>query len=1017
MQNKAFISFIAIVLALACLYHLSFTVVTKMVESDAAAYANGDPALERAYLDSVANESVWGIYTYQKAKQRELNLGLDLKGGMNLTIEVSVADLLKVMANNSADPTFTKALDQAKEESAKNGSDIIDNFVKAVKQIDPNASLSSAKMFGHKDQSMISVGMSDEEVITILRREANAAIDRTFEVLNSRIDQFGVTQPNIQKLEATGRILIELPGIKDPERAVELVQKTAKLEFWETYDMRRLIGPITKMDEYLAKLKKVESSSAKVDSAATATSSDSTAVTTNETVNPMANPLAETGADSAAKDSAALASQSFEDFKKDHPLLGVLEIATMQDPETEQRTYVEGPVLGYVMTKDTAEFNSYMRIPQVNAMLPKDVKLMWSNKPLQDVPALMLYSIYVPRRDGKPAMEGDVITDASEQKNPDGAGFMVEMKMNSEGAEKWAKLTEANKGKSIAISLDGAIYSAPTVQDKITGGISTITGNFNFEEAKTLAAVLKAGKLPVPATIVEKAVVGPSMGQKAINAGLISMAVALIVVLLYMAFYYGKAGVTADIALLANVFFLVGTLASLGTTLTLPGIAGIVLTFGMSVDANVLIFERIREELRDGKGLRLAVSDGYSRAYSSIIDANVTTLLTAIILMVFGAGPVKGFAVVLFAGILTSLFAAIFITRLIFEAQLSRKANISFGTKMTENAFTKINFDFIGKRKIFYIVSSVIILGGIISFVTKGFNLGVDLQGGRTYTVAFDNSDFSTQSIADALTPEFGGEAPVVKLFGSNDQVKIITKYKFDDSTPETETDVVNKIYNSTKGFYKTVPSLEDFANEDSGIGLASSEKVGPSIAGDTKTKSVYAVAFSILLMFIYIMIRFKGWQFGLASIVALGHDVLIVLAFFSIFDGILPFSLEIDQAIIAAVLTVIGYSINDTVVVFDRIREYFADHKRGSIANLVNSALNSTLSRTLNTSFTTLVVLLIIFIFGGPGIKGMSFALLVGIGVGTYSSLFVASPLIVDLKKTITSKDTEKKSAEEAGV
>lgn len=994
MQNKGFISFIAIVLALACIYHLSFTFVARKVEKDAAAYADGDPRLERAYLDSVANEKVWGLFTYQSAKQREINLGLDLKGGMNLTIEVSVADLLKVMANNTEDPVFNNALRKAKEESSKNGSDLIDNFVKAAKELDPDVSLASARMFGHKDQNMINVGMTNEEVVAILRREADQAIERTFEVLNSRIDQFGVTQPNIQKLEASGRILIELPGIKDPERAVELVQKTAKLEFWETYDMRRLIGPINKMDELVAKLKKAETRLSNADTSASGGAVSDTAAAPSFS-------LAENGTgDSAKTEEGESSIQSLEEYKKQHPLLGLIDIAYALDPQTEQRTYVEGPILGYVLTRDTAEFNSYLRIPQVRALLPKDVKLMWSNKTIENVPALALYCIYSPRRDGKAPLEGDVITDATYQKNDQGAGFMVRMTMNGEGAEKWAKITEANKGKSVAIVLDGMVYSAPVVQDKITGGISTITGNFTFEEAKTLAAVLKAGKLPVPATIVEKAVVGPSLGAASIRAGLISMAIALLVVLIYMAVYYGGAGLTANLALLANVFFLIGTLASLGTTLTLPGIAGIVLTFGMSVDANVLIFERIREELRDGKGLRLAVSDGYKRAYSSIIDSNVTTLLTAIILMVFGAGPVKGFAVVLFAGILTSLFAAIFITRLIFEGRLSNKKSISFSARFTENAFTKVNFDFVGKRKIFYIVSAVVILGGAVSFFTKGFNLGVDLKGGRTYTVAFDNSSYSTQDIALALTPAFGGEAPVVKLFGSNDKVKIITKYKFDDSAPETESQILSDMYEALKGFYASAPSFEDFANENSGVGIAGSEKVGPSIAGDTMTKSIYAIIFSIILMFLYIMFRFKGWQFGFASIVALVHDVFFVLACFSIFDGVLPFSMEIDQAIIAAVLTVIGYSINDTVVVFDRIREYLTEHKRGSIQTLVNNALNSTLSRTFNTSFTTLVVLLIIFIFGGPGIRSMAFALLVGIGVGTYSSIFVASPVVVDLKK-----------------
>jgi SecD/SecF fusion protein len=1028
MQNKAFISFIAIVLALACLYHLSFTVITKKVESDAAAYANGDPDLEKAYLDSLSvvqspsNDAGWfskaafsikNQFSYASAKQRELNLGLDLKGGMNLTIEVSVADLLTVMTNDTQDPTFTKALATAKSETAKNGSDLINNFVKAAQAIDPNVQFSSARMFGHSDQSAIKVGMSNDEVVKVLRKEADLAIERTFEVLNSRIDQFGVTQPNIQKLEATGRILIELPGIRDPERAVELVQKTAKLEFWETVNMRDVVQSYVRIDEYLAKIKKAVKDTGAVAATASAVATEPDSNVTEES--PAFAAAAE--GDSSEEDSAegAFGKKNTSVKKEDSPLFSILNLNVGMDPATQQMVYGQGPVLGYVLPTDTAEFNAYMRIPQVAAMAPKNVRLMWGYKtqPMYEgvQPLLPLYCIYSPQKGGKAVLEGDVVTNAEYEKNPDGGGFMVRMFMNGEGSDKWAKITEANSpkgsvgGKSIAIALDGMVYSAPTVQDKITGGISTITGNFSFEESKSLAAVLKSGKLPVPATIVEKAVVGPTMGSQAINSGLISMGIAFLLVLVFMGFYYSGAGMTANLALLCNVFFQMGTLASLGTTLTLPGIAGIVLSFAMSVDSNVLIFERIREELREGKGLRIAVSEGFKHAYSSIIDGNMTALITAIILMIFGAGPTKGFAVTLFVGILSSMFSAIFITRLVFEAQLARKKNISFSYKWSEDPFSKIHINFVGKRKIFYVLSTVAILLGVVSYSIKGFNLGVDLQGGRTYTVALDNSDFETTAIADALTPQFEDEPPIVKMFGTDNRIKIVTKYKYNESSPEAETMVETQIYDALKPFYKDAPTIEQFRDQLSGDGIVGSEKVGPTIAGSTKTKSIYAIVISLFLIFMYILFRFKGWQFGFGFFVAVTHDVLIVLTAYTIFDGILPFSMEIDQAIIAAILTVIGYSLNDTVVVFDRVREYMHEKRHTNLPELFNDALNSTLSRTVITSGITMLVLLMTFLFGGTGLKSMSFSLLVGIAAGTYSSLFLASPMVMDMMQRFPSK------------
>jgi len=1026
MQNKGFVQFLVVLVALASLWSLSHTFVSRKVESDARSYANGDPAKERLYLDSIGDQKVFGDYTYftyNDSKRRELNLGLDLKGGMNVTLEVSVPKLLKALANGTEDANFNKALELAKEEAKTSDKNFVDIFYAKIKELDPKVALASPAYFGHKDQTSITNKTSNDEVVAILKKEAEESIERSFEVLNSRIDQFGVTQPNIQRLQGKDRILVELPGVTDPERVRSLLSATAKLEFWETYEMRTLLDEFEKADQEIVRFKK--SSAPAVDGAISPDSTgskDSSALADATVVNePQIAMPKDTGVkkdEPAPADSDAVMKKMREDYRKSNPLLSLVQLNIGINPETQQQEYIPGPVLGMILTKDTAEFNGYMRDARIRSLFPADLKLMFSPKPVLGGGGAYL-TIYTTKetRKGKPLMDGDVVTDASFEKNPNGSGFMVTMQMNRGGAEKWARITEEKAAKkpqeSVAIVLDGKVYSAPTINQKIPNGSSQITGNFTFEDAKTLATVLKAGKLPAPTDIIEEAVVGPSLGDQAINAGLMSMVIALIIVLLYMALYYGKAGLVADTALISNILFLVGTLASLSTTLTLPGIAGIVLTFGMSVDANVLIFERIREELRHGKGIRMAISEGYSKAYSSIIDGNVTTILTALILMIFGAGPVKGFAVTLFIGILTSLFSAIFISRLIFEWMLNRKMNITFSIKATENAFTRFNINFVGKRRIFYLVSAVIILAGTVSAVTRGFNLGVDLMGGRTFTVTMDNTDFKTEDIAKALATGFDNAEPQVKLFGGNDRIKIITKYKYDITDANGENEVKQTLYNGLKPFFKKDPGFEQFKDENSGIGISSAEKVGASIAGDTRQQSIYAVIASLVIMFFYIMIRFRSWRFGAGATVALLHDVLITLSMFTLLNGIVPFSLEIDQAIIAAVLTVIGYSINDTVVVFDRIREYLSEHRRGKFAELVNTALNSTISRTINTSFTTLLVLIVTFLFGGPAIKGMSFALLVGIGVGTYSSLCIASPLMLDLgAEKSRKKEQEEKAA-----
>lgn len=1000
MQSKAAIKFFAIVFALVCLYQLSFTWITARVEKQAKEYAQGDEELERRYLDSISSEGVYNIliknYTYRECKDREINLGLDLQGGMNVTLEVSVVDLIRAMANNSTDPTFNAAIEKALEMQKNSQEDFVTLFGKAFAMIDPNAKLASPAIFGTRELSnkINAFESTNEEVLAVIREEAESAIERSFNILRTRIDKFGVSQPNIQRLGNSGRILVELPGVKDKERVRKLLQGTAKLEFWETYENTEIYPLLEKANTVLKEIQ--EGDSLKVIS----TDKDSTNIALAQNDTTKADTTKEkslsdllAGADSAKTDSTTANNQDFEKFAKENPLFAVMRPSIYQ----EGGNYYpgRGPVVGYVAIKDTAKVNKMLAEKRVKALFPPRIKFLWTVKPYdQEGKFVQLIAIKVTNRDGSAPLEGDVIVDARQDFGQFGKTPEVNMTMNAEGAKKWKLLTKENIGKSIAIVLDDYVYSFPTVQGEISGGNSSITGNFTINEAKDLANILKAGKLPAPARIVEEAIAGPSLGKEAIRAGLISFILSLVLVLLYMAFWYSHAGWVANLALFANVFFIMGVLASLGAVLTLPGIAGIVLIIGMSVDANILIYERVREELSNGKGLRLAIEDGYKNAYSSIIDANVTSLLTGIILYVFGTGPIRGFATTLVIGILTSLFAAIFITRLVFMSLLDKNKNISFASKITENAFKGLSIDFVGKRKLYYSISGVIILAGIVSFFTKGFNLGVDFKGGRSYVVRFENN-VSTVDVRSALTNAFG-EAPEVKTFGGDNQVKITTKFMIDDNSEDADNKVEEAL---NSGLTQMGVKYE----------VMSSQKVGPTIADDIKTSAVWAILFSLFVIFLYIVIRFKRWQFGLGALIALFHDVMIILSVFSIFYNILPFSMEIDQAFIAAILTVIGYSINDTVVVFDRIREYLGMvTNRKEVKEVINDALNSTLSRTFNTSITIFVVLLAIFLFGGEVIRGFSFALLVGIVVGTYSSLCIATPIVVDFMKE---KKEEKKA------
>jgi len=943
MRNKGFTKFLAVVFALICVYQLAFTWMVKSVESDAKSYANGDYTLEQAYLDSVATDELYFGYTYKECKEQELNLGLDLKGGMNVTLEVSVGDILKILANKSVDATFNEAIHRANQKQSDSQKDYIEDFVSAFNEVNEdngtNILLSSPRIFGHRNMlDKFDVNASNKEVIVVIREELRGAIDRAFSVLRARIDKFGVVQPNIQQLDQEGRILIELPGVKDHERVKRLLQSTAQLEFWETTSVQELQG-------FLANV-------------ATVVKDEQDAQDIHEEI------LLDT--DSLLLDSVNTTANPF------------YELMSVQ--------YAFGARLGVVSVEDTAKVNAIMDRADIRALLVGDLrntKFLWSAKPLvvtgEEVG--LEYVAIKSNRDDKPQLSGDVIVDANSQIDPTGS-VNVSMRMNAEGAKKWKKLTENNIDRQVAIVLDNYVYSFPTVNDVIPNGSSSISGNFTIEEAEDLANILKAGKLPAPAKIIQSEIVGPSLGAEAISAGFTSFAIALLIVLLYMIFYYRTAGLAANFALVLNILFIFGVLASLGAVLSLPGIAGIVLTIGMAVDANVLIYERIREELRMGKGMSLAISDGYKNAYAAIIDANVTTLLTGIILYTFGTGPIKGFATTLIIGIITSLFAAIFLTRLVFESKMESKKPIKFASNITQGWFANSSIAFLAKRKRAYMVSALLIILGVVSLATRGLNQGVDFKGGRNFVVRFDQ-DVVTQDVRSSLAAPFE-TAPEVKTFGKANQVKITTKYLIDEKGSD---DVVDA--KLTEGLNTLGMNYE----------VMSSQLVGPTIADDIKQSAIWAVLFSLVVIFMYILIRFRKMSYSIGAVAAVFHDVLIVLAVFSILYGRLPFSLEIDQAFIAAILTVIGYSLNDTVVVFDRVREYFGS-KSGSREEIVDAALNSTLSRTINTSLTTFFVLLVIFLFGGEVIRGFMFALMIGVVVGTYSSLFIATPIMVDTLK-----------------
>jgi len=1043
MQNKGAIKTFAILLALVCLFQLSFTFFSKKVERNARSYASSEQvvnlatqyakgdvlregyyydsiskARERYYLDSMSTEVVYNIllkkYTYQDCKERELNLGLDLKGGMNVMLEVSVVDIMRALSANSQDPTFQEAIRMTLEKQKESQHDFITLFAESFEEIDPNARLAAIYAFEFKNKG-INTNSSNQEVIRVIRDETEGAIDRSYQIIRTRIDRFGVAQPNIQRLGSQGRILVELPGIKDPERVRKLLQGTANLEFWETYSFNELAGFFNDVNIRLRDIAASFEEESTIEEGGTGILEESeTDAVTDEEAGILEGLIQEDTELAAGQDTTEttsleelLASDTTEtdlaqdeltrqEWEKENPLYSVLSPAYYQ--QDGQMYASEGAAVGYAMIKDTAEINRMLR--QVKEILPRDLRLAWTAKAerWQENDILTLYALRITTRDATAPLSGDVIVNASQDYDQNGQ-VEVSMSMNSEGARIWKRMTGENIGRQIAIVLDDYVRSAPNVTNEIPNGQSSISGGgMTVEEAQDMANILKAGKLPARARIVQEEVVGPSLGKEAIQSGLNSFILAFCLVIVYMIFYYNRAGFVADIALISNMFFLFGVLASLGATLTLPGIAGIVLTLGMAVDANVIIYERIKEEVRQGKGVRLAISDGYKNAYSAIIDGNVTTLLTGIVLYIFGSGPVQGFATTLIIGIISSLFSAIFISRLIFSWMLDKNKKIAFGNKFTINAFTGLTIDFIGLRKKFYIVSAVLVVIGVASLLTRGLSEGVDFSGGRTYVVRFDQ-DIRTDEVRTALEVEFD-DAPEVKTFGPSKQVKITTKYMIDNDSEEVDSIIDAKLYTGLNGFYLEEIDYETFVtdSEDKLIGKLSSQKVGPTIADDIKRRSVWAILIALVVIFIYVASRFKRWQFGVGGVITLIHDSLIAVSMYSLFYGIVPFNLEVDQSFIAAILTIIGYSINDSVIIFDRIREYTNLYPKRNLKENINGAVNSTLGRTFMTSGTTLLVLLIIFIFGGEIIRGFSFALIVGVIVGTYSSVFISTPIAYDL-------------------
>ena len=1002
MQNKGLVRLLAVCLALVCAFYLSFSFVTSHYDKKAKEYAAGDAAKEYFYLDSIAAQKVWFGYTLKQCREKEINLGLDLKGGMNVTMEVSVPDILRALSGYNTTENFNAAMRAAQEKQKSSGADFVTLFIESYKEIDPEAQLASVfSTFELKDK--VSLNSTNDEVEKVIREEVDGAINNSFMVLRTRIDRFGVVQPNIQKLAQAGRILIELPGIKEPERVRKLLQGSANLEFWETYDFSELLPQFAQINNEYAKMQaateeaeEVEKEEVKAEVAEEKAADDIAALV-----------------DAAAVDSAAEASEeqaaAVENYKKNNPLFFILNPSINQAGQAYR-----GPVVGTVHYTDTARVNAMLNSPIAKQVLPRDLRLYWTVKAIDDAGSLYQLVALKAQRDGRASLEGDVITDARADFSQLSAYANVSMSMNAEGAKAWQRITKDNIGKSIAIVLDGFVYSFPTVQNEIAGGNSQITGNFTVEEAKDLANTLKSGKMPAPARIIQEDVVGPSLGAESIRAGMWSFVIGFILILIYMIFYYGWIpGLIADATLLCNVFLLVGILASFSAVLTLPGIAGIVLTMGMAVDANVLIYERIREELKGGKNLKKAITDGFSGAISAIVDANVTSFLTGAILAIFGTGPIKGFAVTYMIGIVSSFLTAVFLTRLWLEAYASREnaKELSFTTRLMKNFLQGTHADFVGKRKIFYIISGILVCIGILGLEPHMFgklNLGIDFSGGRNYVVRFAQPvntaevEKSLDNVFEAQNPEGENLSLRVITIGDQNQVRISTNFRIHDNSETLDDEIEALLYEGCKPFLGEDLTFEQFQSTQINpeIGIMQSQKVGPAIADDITSAAFIAVICALIGIFLYILLRFRNFAYSVGAVTALAHDSILVLGAYALLWKIMPFSMEIDQSFIAAILTVIGYSINDTVVIFDRVREHNKLYPKRDRAININDAINNTLSRTFSTSMSTLVVLLAIFFFGGESIRGFVFALLIGVIVGTYSSMCIAPHIAYEIQR-----------------
>ena len=988
MQNKGFVKVFAVLLTLVCVFYLSFSFVTRHYTNKAKEFAKGDVKVEQDYLDSLSNEKVWlGNYTLKQCREMEISLGLDLKGGMNVILEVSVPDVIKALADNKPDEAFNKALAEAAKQATTSQDDVITLFIKEYHKVAPGAKLS--ELFATQQlKDKVNQKSSDAEVEKVLREEVKAAVTNSYNVLRTRIDRFGVVQPNIQSLEdKMGRIMVELPGIKEPERVRKLLQGSANLEFWETYNAKEVAPYLQAAD---SKLRAVLAHEATVNDTVAAV--DSTALAAAEATPDKAVSAADSlaAALKGGEKKQQASSADLEQRKKEHPLLAILSV----NPNG-------GPVVGYANYKDTATVNSYLAMKEVAAELPKDLRLKWGVSPFEYDPkgqTFELYAIKSTERNGKAPLEGDVVTDAKDDYDQYGKPS-VSMSMNSDGARRWALLTKQNINKSIAIVLDNYVYSAPNVSNEITGGNSQITGHFTPEQAKDLANVLKSGKMPAPAHIVQEDIVGPSLGQESINAGIFSFVVALILLMIYMCSMYGFIpGMIANGALVLNFFFTLGILSSFQAALTMSGIAGMVLSLGMAVDANVLIYERTKEELRSGKGVKKALADGYSNAFSAIFDSNLTSIITGIILFYFGTGPIRGFATTLIIGILCSFFTAVFMTRLVYEHFMSKDKllNLTFTSPISKKMLVNTHFDFMGGNKKWLTITGVILLICIGSLVTRGLSQSIDFTGGRNFKVQFENP-IEPEQVRELISNKFGdANVSVISIGTDKKTVRISTNYRIQDEGNNVDSEIESYLYEALKPMLTQNITLATFIDRDNHTGgsIISSQKVGPSIADDIKTSAIWSVVFALVAIGLYILIRFRNIAYSAGSVAALTSDTLMILGAYSLCWGWMPFSLEIDQTFIGAILTAIGYSINDKVVIFDRVREFFGLYPKRNVKQLFDDSLNTTLARTINTSLSTLIVLLCIFILGGDSIRSFAFAMILGVVIGTLSSLFVASPI-----------------------